>query len=259
MKYELYQFKQNDKTWNFTSHRKLIEHAGIKYYPIRGLERSGIEDESIEKCETEITLPQLNLINEQVDNLTQIFINKIYYSGVTVTILELEDGETLVLHKGRVTEPSFDEDRDTMLLKTSTAESYFNTNMLVRKFQKSCANNIYDFFCGLKIEDWAVEATVVSVSGLDVTFSSASSIENNYLGMGLLIKGSEHTIITANTSNSATLYKSHLGLKKGDVVLLAPGCDQSLKTCFEKFKNNYRFNGHQNIPNENPMLSPIIK
>ena len=171
MKYELYQFKHGDKAWNFTSHRKLIEHNGVKYYPIRGLQRTDIEDESIDKCDTDITLPQLNLINDDGDNFTQLFINKIYYGGVTVTILELENDETLVLHKGRVTQPKFDESADTITLVCSTAESYQNTNMLVRKFQKPCPYSIYDHFCGLKIEDWSYELTVTSINGLKVGFS----------------------------------------------------------------------------------------
>lgn len=259
MKFELYQFKQADKAWYFTSARKSIEHAGITYKSIRGLQRGDIEDESIDKCDTDITLPQLNLINDQGDNLTQIFINKIYYSGVTVTILELEDGETLVLHKGRVTEPKFDEDADTITLVCSTAESYFNTNMLVRNFQKPCANNIYDFFCGLKIEDWAIEVTVTAVNGLGVSFTSSEPVDADWLKTGLLIKGAEHTVITSNTSNTVNLYRIHLGLKVGDAVLLAPGCDQSLKTCYGKFENNFRFNGHPNMPCENPLVVQLIK
>ena len=303
MKYELYQFKHGDKAWNFTSHRKLIEHDSIKYYPIRGLQRTDIEDESIDKCDTDIILPQLNLINDEGDNLTQLFINKIYYGGVTVTILELRDGETLVLHKGRVTQPKFDEDADTMTLVCSTAESYFNTNMLVRKFQKPCANNIYDFFCGLKIEDWAIEVTVFGINGLNVSFTvnptqvvdeegnlvfeqvplldeneqpvldennqpvmvdgdpvmETKTYPDGWLSMGLLVKSGVHTLITSSSANAINLYRVHQGLKAGDVVIVVPGCDQSLKTCYAKFKNNYRFAGHPNIPNKNPLEVQLIR
>ena len=51
----------------------------------------------------------------------------------------------------------------------------------------------------------------------------------------------------------------HKNLKVGDVVRLAPGCDQSHKTCHEKFNNHLRYGGHPNMPTENPLETQIIK
>ena len=45
---ELYQFKHGNRTWYFTNQRKAIMHAGIEYLPVRGLQRTAIEDESID-------------------------------------------------------------------------------------------------------------------------------------------------------------------------------------------------------------------
>lgn len=135
---ELYQLKHGDKAWNFTSSRKTVLHNSIEYLPVRGLQRTVIEDESIDKCDTEVTFPQMNLLNQDGDDLKAVFINKIFYGGVTITILELLNNETLVLHKGRVTQPKFDESADTMTLVCETGESYLNRNILTRKFQATC-------------------------------------------------------------------------------------------------------------------------
>ena len=99
---ELYQLKHGARAWYFTDQCKAITYAGIEYLPIRGLQRTAIEDESIDKCDTEVTFPQVHLLNADGEDLAAIFAGKIFYGGVTITILELYLDETLVLHKGRV-------------------------------------------------------------------------------------------------------------------------------------------------------------
>ena len=300
---ELYQFKHGDKAWYFTNHRKDVTHNGITYKSVRGLDRDSIEDADIDKCEIEVTFPQSTLRNEAGESFTSIFLNKIYFESVYLTVLELEKNETLVLFIGRVTQPKFNDSEDTMSLVCSTGESYLNRNILVRKFQKTCPNSIYDRWCGLKFEDWAFDITVTAINGLTITFTvnptQVKDEEGNlvfeqvpvldefgqpvldgngqptytdgdpvmetktyaagYLNRGLCKKLGVYTFIVGNTENSVTLYREHSGLKVGDVIQLAPGCDQSLKTCHEKFNNAARFAGHPYIPGENPVMAQLIK
>ncbi len=297
---ELYQFKHGDKQWFFTSARKAITHNIITYFPVRGLSRGDIEDADIDKCDIDITFPQPHLlVNEDGQDLAQIFINKIYYQGVKIEIFELEDGIPLILFKGRVVLPKFDENDDTMTLACSTAESQFKRTIFTRKFQRTCPNAIYDIFCGLKIEDWAFRVRITGVRGTAFNYeilptqvldSEGNSMfeqvplldennepvldENNelvmvdgdpimevkeyladYLDNGLLIKDAVHTYLRT----SGLMYRPHYGLKIGDEVLLAPGCDQTRRMCIDKFDNGNRFCGHINIPNENPHDSFILK
>lgn len=279
---ELYQLKHGDKTWNFTSARKTVVHNSIEYLPVRGLQRTVIEDEGIDKCDTEVTFPQMNLLNTDGDDLKAVFINKIFYGGVSITILELLNNETLVLHKGRVTQPKFDESADTMTLVCETGESYLNRNILTRKFQATCPNSIYDRFCGLSFEQWSFDVTVTEISDLNISFTvnptlvidengdpvldvlgvpvvETKTYPDDYLYLGLLVKDSVHTLLITGSGTGAKLYRQHIGLQVGDVVRVAPGCDQSLKMCHEKFANNLRFAGHPFIPNSNPIYTQLIK
>ncbi|WP_180040803.1 phage BR0599 family protein [Acinetobacter sp. YH12218] len=300
---ELYQFKHGTRTWYFTNQRKVITHAGIEYLPIRGLSRTAIEDESIDKCDTEVTLPQMSLLNAEGENLAAVFAGKIFYGGVTVTILELYQNETLVLHKGRVTQPKFDEDADTLTLVCETGESYLNRNILTRKFQSSCPNSIYDRWCGLNFNKWSFEVTVTAINDLTVSFAvvptqmineegnpifeqipvldelgqpvldgqgnptyedgapvmETKAYPAGWVNLGLLVKDGVYTTITAGGGNSLSLYRQHIGLKVGDVVRVAPGCDQSLKTCHEKLNNSLNFAGHPFIPSQNPIYTQLIK
>lgn len=165
---ELYQFKHGTKAWYFTSSSKPVVHNEITYQPIRGMSRTDIEDAGIDKADVDITFPQIPLLDVNGEDLQQLFINKIFYDAVTVTILELYKGESLVLFKGRVTVPKFDEDAKIMTLVASTNETYQNRNILTRKFQKPCPNKIYDRFCGLNFETWSSKAKVLSINALQV-------------------------------------------------------------------------------------------
>lgn len=282
---ELYQFSHGTKTWYFTSDAKKVTFGGIEYLPIKGLKRGNIEDADIDKCEVDVTFPHpYQLLNAQGQEFTQVFLNKIYFESVYLTILELYQDQTLVLFKGRVTQPKFDDEAHEMTLVCSTAESYQRRNILTRKFQKTCPNKIYDRFCGLVFADWAVAVTVASISGLDVTFTvnptqvidelgnPVFDVNNNpvmetktyalgYFTRGLLKKDGVFTFVLDHTSTAlkVRLYRQHIGLQVGDVVQLAPGCDQSLALCDSRFNNHLRFAGYPNMPNENPVNNQIIK
>lgn len=280
---ELYQFAHGMKQWRFTSARKAVTHNDVTYYPARGLSRGNIEDADIDKCEVELTFPHpYPLFNDDDDNFTQVFLNKIYLESVYFTLIELDAGESLVLFKGRVTQPKFSDRDNTMTLVCSTAESFMRRNILTRKYQRTCMNNIYDKFCGLDFNEWSFEVTVTAIDGLNVayTVNPTQVIDeegnlvfdvNNYpvmetksylpgwLNRGVLQKDGVYTFIINSGSNSSRLYRQHIGLKVGDVVRLAPGCDQSHKTCHEKFNNHLRYGGHPNMPTENPLETQLIK
>lgn len=288
-KKDLFEFKHGDKTWYLTSAAKAVEHNGNTYLPLVS-GRGDITDEDIDKCDTEITFPYpMQILNAEGDDLQALFINKIYFKSVTVTILELYKGETLVIHIGRVTQPKFDDDSNTMTLVSSTAETQQNKSILTRKFQKTCSNKIYDRICGLNIEDWSVEVTVTAISGLTVTFAvnptpvldengdpvldgegnpvtEIKAYPNNYFNRGVLHKDGIFTTILRSKdfettgSNTVNLERQHFGLQVNDVVKLAAGCDQTRTgPCYTLFNNTLRFMGFPNIPNSNPVNDQIIK
>lgn len=64
----------------------------------------------------------------------------------------------------------------------------------------------------------------------------------------------------SSTANTVILGREHYGLQVGDVVKLAPGCDQTRTgPCHTLFNNTLRFMGFPNIPNTNPTNDQIIK
>jgi hypothetical protein len=197
---ELYQFKHGAKAWYFTSASKPVVHNEITYQTIRGMSRTDIEDAGIDKADVNITFPQIPLLDANGEDLQQLFINKIFYDAVTVTILELYKGESLVLFKGRVTVPKFDEDAKTMTLVASTNETYQNRNILTRKFQKPCPNKIYDRFCGLNFETWSSKAKVLSITGLKVVVQFAPTVT-----VVESVDGNENPVVRTTTIQSSLI------------------------------------------------------
>ena len=254
-KKDLFEFNHGTNTWYFTSSAKAVTHNNKTYLPFVK-SRSGIDDEDIDKTEVEVEFPfPLQAIND----FQQTFIDKIYFESVTLTILELYKNETLAIFNGRVTQPKFNTDENVMTLVCSTAETYQNRNILTRKFQKPCANKIYDRFCGLNFDDWTIDGTVTSISGLNITFSSQNTLPDGYFDRGMIMLNGIYTQIIGSIGNTILLYRKHKGLQVGSIIKIAPACDQTRKSCHEKFNNNLRFMGFPDIPNDNPLTTQIVR
>lgn len=296
----LYHFWLGNQHWRFTSARKVVTFDNDAYHPIRGLQHSNIEDAGINKCDIDITFPQPHLlVNEDDQNLAQIFVNKIYYQGVKVEIFELEDDVPLFNFRGRVVIPKFDEKQNTMTLNCSSHESDFKRTVFTQKFQRTCPYSIYDQFCGLDLEKWKFKVRIINTDGLNFSYevlpTQVLDEEGNLVfeQIPLLDENDEPVLGEENQPimvdgdpvmevksypadylnqgllikdgiytwlrGSGVLYREHFGLAVNDEVDLAPGCNQSREMCHEKFSNNERFGGHINIPNEDITSSQIIK
>lgn len=258
-KKDLFEFRHGTKTWFFTSSAKAVNYGGNTYFPYV-VNRSNIEDEDIDKTEVEVSFPfPQQILNDDGDDFQQTFIDKIYFESVTLIILELYKNETLAIFNGRVTQPKFNTDENLMTLICSTAETYQTRSILTRKFQKTCSNKIYDRFCGLNFDDWTINGTVTSISGTEITFSSASTLPDGYFDRGLIMLDGVFTQILKSAGNKLILYRKHKGLKVGDVIKIAPSCDQTRNSCKTKFNNYLRFMGFPDMPQSNPVNSEIIK
>lgn len=258
MRVELYRFEYGEIFWYFCNARKKINHLGNNYLSMRGLERTAIEDESIDKAEIEVTLPnKRGLLNAEGIDLTEIFSSKVFYGGVKILITEVDTvgSDSLVLFRGHIVKPSFDDQDDTLTLSCATAENDMSRRILTRTFQSTCPNVLYDRYCGLNFDDWSFEATITKVEGTYIEYITSEIIPDGFLDNGLLLKNGIYTWLYDKNN----MYREHLNLKIDDVVKLGAGCDQSRKMCNEKFNNHLRFAGHINIASINPANTAVIK
>ena len=242
IKKDLFEFHYGDNSWFFTSSKKPIVFNGHTYLP-KVLNRTDIDDEDIDKCSVDIKFP---FPLSSIASFQDLFVNKIFFSGVTATIIELYKGVPLVLFKGDVLTPSFDVADHTMTLRCGTSEVKQKRSVYTRKFQRLCPNKIYDRYCGLKYDVLKKAATITDITGDVITFNlSDGPVANGYFHRGVIEKDGVFVFVSQMQihNDKVTLYSKLPQLEVGDVVYVAPGCDQSFKTCHEKLSNSINFGG----------------
>ena len=120
-------------------------------------------------------------------------------------------------------------------------------------YQSQCNHHLYDTRCGLQIQDWQEDTTVTAIkdNGFTVEVASKSEADDYYI-TGLLSKsGSDFRMITSCSGNAFKLMSPIDGLKVGDAIQVAKGCDHSAASC-HSFNNFENFLGFLTIPTENP-------
>lgn len=241
-KVDLYEFRIQSTVWYYTSSHKVVTHNGNSYLPCV-VKRSNIDDEDIDKAVVDIEFP---FPLSSIASFQDLFVNKIFYSGVTATIIELYKGVPLVLFKGDVLTPSFDVTDHTMTLRCGTSEVKQKRSIYTRKFQRLCPNKIYDRYCGLNYDVLKKAATITDITGDVITFNlSVGAVANGYFHRGVIEKDGVFVFVSQMQihNDKVTLYSKFPQLEVGDVVHVAPGCDQSFKTCHEKLSNSINFGG----------------
>ena len=120
-------------------------------------------------------------------------------------------------------------------------------------YQSQCNHHLYDTRCGLQIQDWQEDTTVTSIkdNGFTIEVASKSQVDDYYI-TGLLSKnGSDFRMITSCVGNELKLMSPIDGLKVGDSIQVAKGCDHSAAAC-HSFGNFDNFLGFLTIPSDNP-------
>jgi len=132
---------------------------------------------------------------------------------------------------------------------------------LRRRYQYGCPHPLYGRSCGVDRTAFTVTATVASVSGYQVGFSSGweGAFTKAHFANGLfdfVITGSRHakrTILQVNTTtNVLTISGAIPDLVVGSTVSLSLGCDHQMTGC-NSFGNIQNFGGQPWIPLKSPL------
>jgi uncharacterized phage protein (TIGR02218 family) len=117
-----------------------------------------------------------------------------------------------------------------------------------------CGHALYDSGCTVNMENFRVDATVVSVTGRIAAVASGSDPLNtlqtiNYYGGGVLVYNRERYFISGNDDvGNLTMEDSLPSYIIGQPVILYAGCDRGFSTCDAKFNNARNFGGFPNFP-----------
>lgn len=253
MKLELYRFIEGSTIYlrtNFNQPYTYDSGSGPEVYLPSLMKRTEIQNQNtINKASVDITfgLDDTMARHWMVDNVESV---------ITVTIFEVDDSDTSVAWKGRLTAVKPNQSDLTI-----TFESVFTSLQrpgLRARMLRNCRFSLYGRGCGLAKEGFAVPGIPSAVSGGTVTVAVAASFVDGYFTAGM-IAAADGTLryITSHVGSTIIMMRRLPSLEEAfavgpTAVTLYPGCDRSRQQCNDKFNNLPNYGGFDWIPTVNP-------
>lgn len=254
---ELYEFRNGNFTWRYTSADTADDHDGETYTPER-IQRTQLGDTiEQEKMAITITVPVENPIAE-------LFRFYPPTSVTTVTIYRKQRFQeaAAIYWIGRVL--NADHSTPNTDLHCEPASTSIKRLGLRRYYQRQCPHVLYGTQCGVDRTKHKTETTVVSYSGLAVKVAKTDLTVDRFSG-GILewdstVLGTQYRFISANTADTLNINfpclteEDDMGrsLLSGTPVRIYPGCRHTLTDCINIFNNLPNFGGFPFIPFQNP-------
>lgn len=259
---ELYLFEYGQKQYAYTTGSKQHLHTdGLVYTPLP-IKRSSItRTQDDNKSSLQVTVPG----NSEVP---LIFLNQLPQNHVMLRVFRTNDylleqyklassidgavsSAYTSVFTGEVVQTRWN---NTVAELTCAPVSALQRRQMLRMgYQAQCNNHVFDDLCTLKLTDWQETVTVTAIvnNGFTIVINSKSH-PDDYYGAGLLSKNSsDFRTVTRVAGTSISLLSPFDGLKVGDQLELAKGCNGSASSC-QSFGNFDNFLGCLNIPTDNP-------
>lgn len=244
---ELYRFASGDRTWHYTSYAEPVVYLGKTYEPIP-LKRTEPEQSS-ELAATRITL--------SMPRDVALVIPFIIYPPSATIWLDIfrqhatdESLETYTFWKGRLRGVKWE--GATAKAECEPHHAALKRQGLYRQFQSPCNHTLYSLPCGVNKEGWRREATILNVSGNQITAAAFGAEADGFFAGGYVERANhERRQIKAHAGDTITIDAPFLDLAPGELVDAYTGCDRSYATCKAKFNNGLRFGGFPFIPIKN--------
>jgi uncharacterized phage protein (TIGR02218 family) len=253
---EAYEFVGTYTTYRYTNADRPISFFGQTYQPSPIKREEAVSgDQSQDGVEMVIEIPQTeDIVRDYVFGISPPDLNLTVYRchlGLDFTV------DPVIFWKGPVT--GFNLDTDICKIRIpSILENVFSGNMPNFFYQQSCNNTLFDNRCGLIKSSFTITASVLSMSGNQITVDD-DGYADSFLKSGIIAIPSfnEKRLILDNISNVITVVLPFSNLVVSDTVELSVGCDHSFATCKSKFSNGRRFGGFPYIPKDNPFQGNI--
>lgn len=170
----------------------------------------------------------------------------------SVTIFETNEDSYSAVWKGRVS--SYDVTDYEATLNCESVLVAQRRNALRRLYQRPCPYAVYADGCRLDMEDFAIAATVATISGKTITSAVAAGYDNGWFSGGMV----KHNItgilryVVSHTGSQLILRKPFPSIDITDAVSLYPGCPHTKAACLDKFNNLNNYGGFPWMPTKNP-------
>lgn len=249
----LYEFIRNEqKYYRYTNADRDIDFNGMKWTS-EAISNTGLSIGTGNNLE--ITLPSTSDVVRLFRGVppTQPVVIKMYQ-------FHENDNEFKVIWVGKIQEVKRESIERAKLITASVASSFERSGLRLT-YGRSCPYALYDHNCRIKQENYkTANIEIIALDGANITVN-LSNINDGYFSGGYMdfyIDGiQELRGLKAHVNNVIGILGGTQGLQKGMKINLYPGCDKTIKTCDEKFKNHLNYGGQPHIPGISPFT--IIK
>lgn len=249
---ELYQFRFKSDIFTYTSGDREIDYSGAIYTP-HPITRSKII------CGRSRNDGSISIEVEPTSPLATPFLKGPPASSIELTIFRFhrsDQSDVIVYWQGEILGASLDEN-------CVSLEGFSCIGLLAREglrttFSSQCNHFLYGPACGLSVNSFTQELTVVAISADGLQFQvNHGQADPDYYNGGILSRGDgfcEHREIRVQDGNTLSLGLPIRGFTVGETVRIAPGCDRYGSTCQNKFNNYDNFGGFEAQPNRDPHI-----
>ncbi len=248
---ELYRFTMGGSEWCYTSADHIVSYGGKGYAPVY-INRQGFTRGN-----------DLNRATLEVEVAAGLDVTMGFRTGLlpavmllTLYRLHYEDGEAVVMWKGRVTSCRWQGSVAT--LAVDSIATILRRAGLRRVYQIMCPHALYLGACKVNPDDWQFTGATSAVAGNIVTVTGAGGYPNGYFTGGVIAGGNEVRLITQHVGAAITMIDSMADLIAGASVSLWPGCDRTMAICNNRFGNVLNFGGLPFLPPKNPFSGDSI-
>ncbi len=124
-------------------------------------------------------------------------------------------------------------------------------------YMRSCPHALYDVNCGVNRDQFKVAATVSTLTGSAIEYSSAAMLPDGraaggYIEWSIGSGELERRSILAHSGSTLTLLGGTDGLSAGQAITVYPGCRQTTADCHDYFANLDNFGGFPAMPGTSP-------
>ena len=244
---ELYRFVRGSEEFRFTSHHETVTYQIKDYQPAQCLRDSPIiQTVDINKDLASFKFPRENSFARDLavfnaDSRTDVYVYRQHYG----------DGETVQVWMGTVATTSMSD--NTVTVNCVSPIQAARRNGFRWRYQRTCPHTLWDQWCGLDKNAYAVAGTVAAApSPVQVTVNAAAGYPAGYFSGGEIMQAGRSRTISSHSGSSLVLLEG-ITLAAGQAVTLFPGCNRTYEECSTKFNNQIHFGGFRWIPDKNPM------
>lgn len=260
--FETFAISRNESRWFYTSHREDI-FINPSTYKSAIIEAGGFS-QSTEMSNRGITIEA----DRNIDFIAPYSAETV--NGVVDVIIgeyNLTTKEHRIKWTGRILNFSFSKQLCTM--KCEPLYTALKRSLNQAKYQKNCPHQLYGnppsdvMGCRANRLEFTTRHPVQNVSGYNVTLGGSLNSTANYYAGGILkanVNDETHEYFVVSSNGQVLELDTRMPANTvGKIIDLCPGCDHTMSTCQNKFRQLLNYGGVPYVPEKNPMGgSPIF-